>query len=238
LGADGMVGQMATSGTRPMRILVIEDENRIASFIEKGLRAEGYQTMLASDGVTGLHRATTDEFALVILDYDLRGIDAFDLLKRLRSSDSRLPIIALATRNVGGDVVRRPEGADDYVPKPFQFATLAARVRLQLRSRVESGEVTILQRGQIRLDLRTREAAVADRSEELTNREFSLAEMFLRNPGEVLSREQLLSHVWGYDHDPGTNVLDVYVGYLRRKLGSDVIKTVRGTGYQFDPAGT
>jgi DNA-binding response OmpR family regulator len=221
-----------------MSILIIQDENRIASFIEKGLRAEGYSTTLASDGLAGLHCATTGEFALVILEYDLRSIDAFDLLKRLRSHDSRLPIIVLATRNSVGDIVRGPNGADDYVTKPFQFATLAARVRLHLRSRVESGEVTILQRGQIRLDLRTREAAVADRSAELSNREFSLAEMFLRNPGEVLSREQLLSHVWGYDHDPGTNVLDVYVGYLRKKLGSDVIKTVRGTGYQFDPAGT
>jgi DNA-binding response OmpR family regulator len=222
-----------------MSILIVEDEIRIASFIEKGLQAEGYRTTVVSDGVTGVDHATSGEFDLMILDFGLRGLDGCDVLKRLGSRGSMLPVIVLTTRDSVGSIVRAPDGvADDYVPKPFQFATLAARVRLRLRARVEGGEVTILEQGRIRLDLRTREAAVADRSEELSNREFSLAEVFLRNPGEVLSREQLLSHVWGYDYDPGTNVVDVYVGYLRKKLGPDVIKTVRGTGYQFDPAGT
>jgi two-component system, OmpR family, response regulator len=221
-----------------MSILIIEHETTFASFIDKGLRAEGYTTTVVPDGVTGLDCATSGEFDLVILDIGLRGFDAFDVLNRLRSRDSMLPVIVLTTRDSAGRIVRGPDGgADDYVPKPFQFATLAVRVRLRLRAGIEGGEVTILEQGRIRLDLRTREAAVADRSEELSNREFSLAEAFLRNPGEVLSREQLLSHVWGYDYDPGTNVVDVYVGYLRKKLGPEVIKTVRGTGYQFDPTG-
>jgi DNA-binding response OmpR family regulator len=173
------------------RILVIEDEPRIAAFIEKGLRSEGFTPTVAADGVTGLDYAVSGEFDLALLDIGLPGMDGFTLLDQLRSSGSTMPVIVLTARDSGTDTVRGLEGgADDYMSKPFRFAELMARIRL------------------------------------------ALAEMFLRHPGQVLSREQLLSHVWGYEYDPGSNVVDVYVGYLRKKLGARLITTVRGMGYR------
>ncbi len=217
------------------RILVIEDEPRIAAFIEKGLRAEGYTPTVAADGITGFDYAMSGEFDLTILDIGLPGMDGFEVLSRLRDSGSSMPVIVLTARDSGTDTVRGLEGgADDYVPKPFRFAELMARVKLRLRTRTEAtGDSTVvLEQGQVRLDLRTRRATVGDKITDLSAREFSLAEVFLRHPGQVLTREQLLSHVWGYEYDPGSNVVDVYVGYLRKKLGSDLITTVRGMGYR------
>jgi DNA-binding response OmpR family regulator len=154
----------------------------------------------------------------------------------MREMGSRIPVIVLTARDSVSDTVRGLEGgADDYMPKPFRFAELLARVRLRLRTRVEGGDdTTALEAGRVRLDLLRRQAYVDGREVDLSAREFTLAEMFLRHPGQVLSREQLLSHVWGYEFDPGSNVVDVYVGYLRRKLGSATIATVRGMGYRFD----
>jgi DNA-binding response OmpR family regulator len=143
-----------------------------------------------------------------------------------------LPVIILTARDGVDDTVAGLEGgAADYVTKPFRFEELLARVRLRLRDGV-APESTVLTAGGVRLDLRARRATVGDRVVELTSREFALTEVFLRHPGQVLSREQLLSHVWGYDFDPGSNVVDVYVRYLRRKLGNDVVETVRGMGYR------
>ncbi|MEJ7741834.1 MAG: response regulator transcription factor [Nocardioidaceae bacterium] len=218
------------------RVLIVEDEARIASFLEKGLRAEGFTPTVVSNGVTGLDYALTGEFDLAILDIGLPDLDGFAVLKRMRESGSSMPVIVLTARDSVTDTVRGLEGgADDYISKPFRFAELLARVRLRLRERPAPGdEATVVERGKIRLDLVRREVTVAGRSVELSAREFLLAEMFLRHPGQVLSREQLLSHVWGYEFDPGSNIVDVYVGYLRRKLGARVISTVRGMGYRLD----
>lgn len=219
------------------RILIVEDEQRIASFIAKGLRAEGHQSTVADDGPTGLDHALSGEFDLMVLDIGLPGLDGFDLLDQLRSQGSRLPVIVLTARDSVTDTVSALEGgADDYMAKPFRFAELSARIRLRLRQHAVPDGVTGahgLDAGGVHLDLRTRRATVAGREVELSAREFTLAEIFLRNAGQVLSREQLLDHVWGLDFDPGSNVVDVYVGYLRRKLGADTITTVRGMGYRF-----
>lgn len=216
------------------RVLIIEDEARIAAFVEKGLRANGMTPTVVGDGVTGLDYATTGEFDLVVLDIGLPGMDGFTVLRRLRQAQVQVPVIVLTARDSVTDTVAALEGgADDYMAKPFRFDELLARIRLRLRS--ERGlEVTVLSHGPVSLDLRTRRATVAGRTVDLSAREFALAEMFLRHPGQVLSREQLLSHVWGYDFDPSSNVVDVYVSYLRKKLGGDLISTVRGMGYRIN----
>jgi DNA-binding response OmpR family regulator len=145
-----------------------------------------------------------------------------------------MPVVILTARDSVGDTVAGLEGgADDYVSKPFRFEDLLARIRLRLRDE-RAPEVTVLKHGDLSLDLRTRRASVDGRLVELTAREFMLTEMFLRNPNQVLSREQLLSHVWGFDFDPGSNIVDVYIRYLRRKLGADRIRTVRGMGYRLE----
>lgn len=221
------------------RILIVEDEPRIAAFVEKGLRAEGYTPTVVADGVTGLDYAVSGEFDLAILDIGLPGMDGFEVLEQMRGMGSSIPVIVLTARDSVTDTVRGLEGgADDYVPKPFKFAELLARVRLRLRTRGDAGgDVSVLEAGPVRLDLLRREAAVDGRIVDLSAREFTLAEMFVRHPGQVLSREQVLSHVWGYEFDPGSNIVDVYVGYLRKKLGAGLITTVRGVGYRFDPTG-
>jgi two-component system copper resistance phosphate regulon response regulator CusR len=224
------------------RILVIEDEPRIASFVSKGLRSAGFTPTIVGDGKEGLDHALSGEFDLAILDIGLPSLDGFALLEQLRGAGSRIPVIALTARDSVTDTVRGLEGgADDYMPKPFRFDELLARVRLRLRDKAGSAtsasvadDKRYLQHREVRLDLHRREAARDGATVELSAREFALAEMFLRHPGQVLSREQLLSHVWGYEFDPGSNVVDVYVGYLRKKLGSDVIRTVRGMGYRLD----
>jgi len=218
------------------RILIIEDEERISSFVAKGLRADGHRATAVSDGLEGLDLALTGSYDLAILDIGLPGLDGFGLLERLRDQGSRMPVIVLTARDSVSDTVTALEGgADDYMPKPFRFAELLARVRLRLRQAADpSGESRdALDAGGIHLDLRTRKATVSGRDVELSAREYALAEIFMRNPGQVLSREQLLDQVWGYDFDPGSNVVDVYVGYLRRKFGAAAITTVRGMGYRF-----
>jgi DNA-binding response OmpR family regulator len=217
-------------------ILIVEDEQRIASFVAKGLRADGYVTTVVDNGNEGLDLALSGSFDLVVLDIGLPGLDGFEVLEQLRAQGSRIPVIVLTARDSVTDTVSALEGgADDYMPKPFRFAELLARVRLRLRHTDEqSGAATAaLEAGGVRLDLRTRRATVSGHEVELSAREFALAEIFMRNAGQVLSREQLLDQVWGYDFDPGSNVVDVYVGYLRRKFGADRIATVRGMGYRF-----
>jgi DNA-binding response OmpR family regulator len=215
------------------RILVAEDEPRIAAFIEKGLRANGFSTLIAETGTEAATIARDTDFDLVILDLGLPEQDGQQVLREIRRRGERLPIIILTARTDVADTVNGLEGgADDYVTKPFRFEELLARVRVRLRDSGEP-ETTILQVGEVVLDLRARRATVGHRSVELTAREFTLAETLMRHPGQVLSREQLLSHVWGYDFDPGSNIVDVYIGYLRKKLGDDVIETVRSMGYRF-----
>ena len=216
------------------RILIVEDEARIASFLEKGLRANGFSTQVADDAVGALSFARTGAFDLLVLDLGLPDRDGLEVLRELRSEGVALPVIILTARDSVGDrVVGLEEGADDYITKPFRFEELLARVRVRLRVE-QTAEPTVLRAGGAALDLRMRRAVVADRTVDLSAREFALAEVFFRHPGQVLSREQLLSQVWGYDFDPGSNIVDVYVGYLRRKLGKGVIASVRGMGYRLE----
>jgi two-component system, OmpR family, copper resistance phosphate regulon response regulator CusR len=218
------------------RILIAEDEARIVSFLEKGLRSGGYSTVAVATGHDALALARDDSFDLLLLDLGLPGMNGQEVLQAMRARGETMPVVILTARDGVDDTVAGLQGgADDYVTKPFRFEELLARIRLRLRDGV-APESTVLLAGGVTLDLRSRRASVADengaRIVELTAREFALAEVFLRHPGQVLSREQLLSHVWGYDFDPGSNVVDVYVRYLRRKLGDGVIETVRGMGYR------
>jgi DNA-binding response OmpR family regulator len=213
------------------RILIVEDEPRLASFLEKGLRANGFTTTTVYDGFEATVRASDAEFDLMVLDLGLPGKDGLRVLRDVRAAGHRLPVVILSARDdTEVKVAGLERGADDYVTKPFRFEELLARVRVRLRDD-GTPERTVIEAGDVVLDLRTRRASVDGASIELSAREFTMLEVFLRHPGQVLSREQLLSHVWGYDHDPGSNVVDVYVGYLRRKLGKERIVTVRGMGY-------
>ena len=221
------------------RILIVEDEPRISSFMAKGLTADGFTTTVAADGVSGLDLALSGEFDLMILDIGLPRLDGYAVLDGLRSQGSTLPVVVLTARDSVTDTVNALEGgADDYMAKPFRFAELLARVRLRLRQAnaqpLPREDVLVV--GPVRLDLRARVATRDGAEVELSAREFGLLELFMLNAGQVLSREQLLSHVWGYDFDPGSNVVDVYVGYLRRKLGPDTITTARGMGYRYNLA--
>ncbi|MEV0258188.1 response regulator transcription factor [Streptomyces sp. NPDC050732] len=215
------------------RILIVEDEERIASFVEKGLRANGFTTTVVGDGESAYDYALTGGFDLIVLDIGLPGQDGFTVLRRLREARVTTPVIVLTARDSVRDTVAGLEGgADDWMTKPFRFEELLARVRLRLRTAAGAPEVTVLRSGELTLDLRTRRARSAERTVDLTAREFVLLELFLRHPGQVLSREQILSHVWGYDFDPGSNIVDVYVRALRKKLGSERVETVRGMGYR------
>ena len=216
------------------KILIVEDEQRITSFLEKGLKANGFVTSVAPDARSGLGMARRGGFDLVILDLGLPDRDGMDVLRELREHDSTTPVIILTARDGVTDTVGGLDaGADDYVAKPFRFEELLARVRVRLREK-RTAEPTLLEVGDAALDLRTRRVSVGGETLELTAREFALAEIFFRHPGQVLTREQLLDRVWGYDYDPGSNVVDVYVGYLRKKLGSDLITTLRGAGYRLE----
>lgn len=214
------------------RILIVEDEDRISSFLAKGLEANGFTTSVADTAETAIDLYRGYDFDLMILDIGLPDMDGFELLRKLRERDKGLPVIIVTARDSVTDTVHGFEGgADDYVTKPFRFEELLARVRARLRSD-RAPEATALHAGAATLDLRSRTITVEGKSFELSAREFALAELFFRHPGQVLTREQILSSVWGYDYDPGSNVVDVYVGYLRKKLGSGVIQTVRGMGYR------
>jgi DNA-binding response OmpR family regulator len=187
-----------------------------------------------ADGRDALHLASSDRYDLLILDLGLPGKDGFSVLDELRAAGSKLPVVILTARDSVRDTVAGLEGgADDYIAKPFRFEELLARVRVRLRGD-RAPEETVLQVGVVALDLRTRRIETDGESADLSAREFALAEMFFRHAGQVLSREQLLSHVWGYDFDPRSNVVDVYVGYLRKKLGKDSITSVRGMGYRLE----
>jgi DNA-binding response OmpR family regulator len=219
------------------RILIVEDEQRITSFLEKGLRANGFTTKVIDEGIEAAEIARDADFDLVILDLGLPGMDGQEVLKAIRRRKQRLPVIILTARgSVTDTVAGLDSGADDYVTKPFRFEELLARVRARLREPGHN-ETTVLRAGDVTLDLRSRHAQVGEGTVELSAREFLLAETLFRHPGQVLSREQLLSAVWGYDYDPGSNIVDVYVGYLRKKLGAGLIQTLRGMGYRLQNEG-
>lgn len=215
------------------QILIVEDEPRIAAFIAKGLKAAGFTCLVEPSGLAAVQLVLAGDIDLVVLDIGLPDIDGFEVLARLRGQGVATPVIMLTARSSVADTVAGLQsGADDYMPKPFSFDELLARIQLRLRADSSGDSAMVLTHGDLSLDLRTRRASVAGTMVDLTAREFTLAEMFLRNPGHVLSREQLLSGAWGYDFDPGSNVVDVYVRYLRRKLGAEYFETVRGMGYR------
>ena len=215
-------------------ILIAEDEARIAAFVAKGLQAHGMTTTVVPSAREAYEHAMSGGVDLVLLDLGLEDGDGGDMLRRLRDAGSTIPVIILTARSSVSDTVAGLEGgADDYMSKPFRFEELLARIRLRLRAPAgAAGEQSTLTHGRLTLDLLTRRIRVGSREVELSAREFSLAEAFMRHPGHVLSREQLLSQVWGYDFDPGSNVVDVYVRYLRRKIGAEHIATLRGMGYR------
>lgn len=218
------------------RLLIIEDEPRISAFLEKGFQSHGFTTTVLRDGREAAQVALGNAFDLIILDLGLPGKDGFTILEELRGQGEQTPIIILTARDDVNDKVAGFEGgADDYLTKPFRFEELLARVRARLRtaSPAPTDREMVLKLHEITLDLRTRRVKVGNRSVNLSSREFILAETFLRHPDQVMSREQLLNHVWGYNYDPGSNIVDVYVGYLRKKLGDGLIETVRGMGYRF-----
>lgn len=214
-----------------MKLLVVEDEARVASFLDKGLRANGYDVEWARGGQEALHRAAQPDISLVILDLGLPDLDGLDVLQGLRAAGSPVPVLVLSARGSVHDRVRGLDlGADDYLGKPFAFTELLARVRANLRPRADAGP-SLLRAGGICVDLLRREVTLGGRKVDLSDREFFLLKTFVGHPRRILTRQELLSMAWGMTFDPGTNLVDVYVGYLRRKLGEKVIETVRGTGY-------
>ncbi len=220
------------------QILVIEDEPGIVDFLERGLRAHGYEVISAADGAAGIERALADPVDLVVLDMMLPERSGLEVLAAVRSAKPTLPVIVLTAR---GEIEDRIAGLDagamDYLTKPFSLSELAARIRAHLRV-ASQAPVTVLRGADIELNLLTREVERAGRPVRLSSTEFELLSYLVQNSGRVLSREQILRAVWGYEYDPGTNVVDVYIGYLRRKLrveGKKVpIVTVRSVGYRFD----
>lgn len=220
-----------------MRVLLVEDEERVASFIAKGLEGAGYITDVAGSGREALDRVRAGGAPdIILLDVGLPDRDGFEVLAELRKTDQMTPIIMLTAR---GDVPSRVRGldlgADDYLPKPFDFDELVARVRAQLRH-ARQPQASVLEVGDLHLDLKTRQALRGERARDLTSREFTLLEFLMRHEGQVLSRSQILGSVWGYNFDPQSNIVDVYVGYLRGKLDrpgeETIIETVRGGGYR------
>jgi DNA-binding response OmpR family regulator len=225
-------------------ILVIEDEPGIVDFLERGLRAQGFEVSSALDGDAGLERALREDPDLVVLDMLLPGRSGLEVLGELRQAKPELPVIALtALGEVEDRVAGLDAGAIDYLTKPFSLAELAARIRAQLRVAALTPRTSLSGAG-IDVDLLTREVRRGDQLVRLSTTEFDLLAYLMSHSGQVLSRERILRAVWGYEHDPGTNVVDVYIGYLRRKLGTPdapgerargPILTVRSVGYRFDP---
>jgi two-component system, OmpR family, copper resistance phosphate regulon response regulator CusR len=216
------------------RILIAEDERPISAFLERGLTANGFTIEIAERGDEALELARSDRFDLVILDIGLPYMDGFEVLRELRRVNQRIPVVILTAReNIRDTVAGLEGGADDYITKPFRFQELLVRVRLRLRGE-HAAEATTLRAGDLKLDLRTRQAIVDGQTVDLSAREFAVAEAFFRHAGQVLSREQLLDLVWGYAFDPGSNIVDVYVGYLRKKLGKQRITSLRGMGYRLE----
>ena len=222
-------------------VLVVEDEPGIVDFLQRGLEREGFAVSVALDGLHGEQLALSRSFDVVVLDVMLPGQSGLEVLATLRSAKPGLPVILLTARGEVEDrVLGLESGAADYVVKPFALSELIARVRAQLRL-AEQAAATVLRADGIEVDLLSREVRREGRAVQLSNTEFELLVLLLRNRGRVLSREQILSAVWGYEHDPATNVVDVYVGYLRRKLrvGEEPapIHTVRSVGYRFGNGG-
>jgi DNA-binding response OmpR family regulator len=213
------------------RVLIAEDDYLISSFIARGLEANGFTTLVVDDGEQAEQLALTDTFDLVILDMGLPDRDGLAVLQSMRARGKKTPVLVLTGRSERDVVMCLEAGADDYMTKPFKFEELLARIRTRLRV-VGTPAQHVLAVGGIRMDLQTRRVTVDDRNVDLTTREFMVLEVLMRHPGQVLSRQQLLSQVWGYFFDPTTNIVNVYMSVLRKKLGGAIIETVRGAGYR------
>jgi len=215
------------------RILIAEDESAIASFLERGLGAAGHSTMVVADGRQAAAIARDDAFDLMLLDLGLPSLDGLSALRQIRARGDRLPVVILtANDDLKSTLAGFEGGANDYVTKPFRFEEILARVSLRLSEARHSEGPAIIHSDDVVLDRSARALIVDGKRMELSAREFTLAECFFTHKGQVMSREQLLSRVWGYDFDSGSNVVDVYVGYLRRKIPDGAIETVRGMGYR------
>jgi two-component system OmpR family response regulator len=224
-----------------VRVLVVEDEARMAGLLKRALQEEGHAVDIASDGPEGLWLATENAYEAIVLDVMLPGLDGIQLCRRLRESGSWVPVLLLTARDGVGDRVRGLDaGADDYLVKPFSLLELAARLRALAR-RGDRPRPAVLAEGDLRLDPATKRAWRAGTEVQLTPKEFALLEFFLRHPGRVLTRSQIIEAVWDFAYDGGSNVVDQYVKYLRRKVdvpfGRHDIETVRGMGYRLRPAG-
>lgn len=222
-----------------MKILIIEDELAICRVLERGLGAHGHQVVLAETGEDGIILAEDESIDLIILDIALPGLDGHQVLNRIRASRPRLPVLMLTARDdLRNKVDALNAGADDYLTKPFAFEELLARIRAITR-RSDQPDSSQIVAGDVHLDLLAQRAWREDELIELSKREFALLEYFMRHPHHVLSRQQILNAVWEYDFDPESNVVDVYVLYLRKKIDApdepSLITTVRGVGYRFDP---
>ena len=219
-----------------MRILVIEDEQKIINFIKKGLEAEYYTVDYAMNGEEGFFKALNEGYDLILLDIMLPKMNGFELTKKIREKDIKTPILMLTARDTIEDKVKGLDaGADDYLPKPFSFDELLARTRALLR-RTGSEKSNLISIADLEVDTASHEVKRDDRRIELTSREYALLEYLARNKNIVLSRTKIAQHVWGYDFDTSTNIVDVYIRYLRKKIDEDsdkkLIKTIRGTGYK------
>ncbi len=221
-----------------MRILVIEDEPRILGFLARGLEAEGFSVDAARNGAEGLKRARRDEYDLVLLDLLLPGLDGLSVLHELNKARPELPVVIVSARSDLPTKLRGfGLGAADYLSKPFSFDELIARIRVQLRKARNGENGHVVRAGMLVLDLARREAQFGSVTAQLSDREFRVLHHLVEHPGEVISRERLLSEVWGYHFDPGSNVVDVCIRRLRKKLGADApIETVRHAGYRLTPA--
>lgn len=218
-----------------MRLLVVEDEQKVARFIRRGLEEEGYAVDVASDGETGLAMGLDHVHDLIVLDIQLPKLDGLRVLRELRQAGVSTPVLLLTVRaNVEDKVLGLDAGADDYLTKPFAFQELVARVRALLRRRAETAP-PVLEVADLRLDPAQRMVVRGNQKIDLTPREFALLDYFMRHPGRVLTRTMIAEHVWDYSFDPTTNVIDVYVNYLRKKIDADrqpkLLQTVRGVGY-------
>jgi two-component system OmpR family response regulator len=218
-----------------MRLLIVEDDAKLLRALARGLRNEGYTVDVAQDGEEALSRATDTEYDAVVLDLMLPGLDGFAVCESLRSRERWMPVLMLTARTSVGDRIRGLDaGADDYLVKPFDFGELLARLRA-LRRRVPPERPAVVDIGDLRIDPATRLVTQAGVEVELTAREFEVLEFLAARPGQVVSRTELLEQVWDGHYDGSPNIIDVYVGYLRRKLGRDVIRTVRGSGFVLEP---
>lgn len=215
------------------KIIIVEDEPGTAESLDEGLREQGFETELVDEPGTALQRVRSSDADLVILQFESAGPDGRKLIGEVRDQGGRLPIIVMVPEVDEGEFVAGLDaGADDLIEAPDHYEQLAARIRARMRAATYDLE---MREGDITLDLRTRTATFGERNVELTAREYSLLEAFLRRPGQVIDREQLLAEVWGDEESPSSNVVDVYVLYLRRKLGDEVLETVRGKGYRLCP---